>query len=196
MSQYCTYETLRKEVDKAVKNIAALGYEELLSQTHIVGTSEKATRWLGRCVRKKEYGKTFYILKFNLPYLRMVSDEEALSTIYHEVAHCINGGMTHKDEWKLCASKISMKYNIPVTRVSSDSEYSRAKERLRAQKIQYVPVCDDCGKEHSAYIRRGTTVQAIMAGSKDYSCRVCGSHNIHIDVRVPAPEGAEISITR
>lgn len=47
MSQYTGYHELKKAVEQARRDIASLGYPELLDRKLIIGTSMKLTKWLG-----------------------------------------------------------------------------------------------------------------------------------------------------
>lgn len=183
MSSYASYETLRSAVDKAAQDIAFLGYPELLSTKIIVGTSEKYTSWLGITTKKKRtYEKGMYfIIQFNLPCMRVITDTEAKNIIYHEVAHCIIDGYCHTGEWKVCATKINQTYGLHVARTTDVPAYHSLLEKRDAAKIRYIPYCKDCGKEYRPYYSKGgKVVKSILQKEKRFYCTSCKSQNLAV----------------
>ena len=183
MSQFTTYQALKEAVNKAAQDIAQLGYPELLTNRFVVGTSERITLHAGVCEKKKG----FYILSFNLPYMRLVTDEEALSTIYHEVAHAIKDGMSHTGKWKACAQKITKQLGVPVQRVNHHDEYSKLYKQAHSteNKTTYQPICNECGFEMRSYKSQCTPIKSIMRGERRFFCPGCKSRNLYVRINKP-----------
>lgn len=186
MSQYTSYEALRAAVDQAARDIASLGYPELLSRKLIVGTNYKTVKWLGLTTKKKVYGSIHYILTFNIPYMRVVDDHEALNTIYHEVAHCINGGMCHTGAWLTCAERINRTYHLGIQRCSAITPYDALYQNRNNKRIHYIPVCKDCGKQFKPYLtKKGVIIKSILENEKRFYCNKCGSYNLYVKTAIP-----------
>lgn len=182
MSQYTTYDILRKKVDEAKRDIAQLGYPELLKTSIVVGTSNKVTTYLGKTSKRRG----FYLIKFNIPYMRAANDIDALSTIYHEVAHCISDGMKHTGRWKACAYRINQAYGLTVSRTTNSAEYLDILHTKEATKTLYTPICTECGEEFRSYTTKtGKVVKSILAEEKRYYCPRCKSTNLRINIQVP-----------
>lgn len=180
MSRFIDWKSIKEAVEQAQRDIVSLGYSEIGTLEYEIKLSEKTTKWLGLHQNKGQY----HVLFFNMPYMRICSNEEVLSTIYHEVAHSINGGSGHKGRWKQCANAITNRFGIPVSRLGYVPEYTKYRKEVlkekRAQKTQYIPHCNNCGIDMRPYFSRTKAIQSIERGEKRFFCRKCNSFDLSV----------------
>lgn len=185
MSKYTTLPIIKEAVAQAQRDISSLGFNELDNRKFFVVLSPKYTDWAGQAQRK---GNNCF-LKFNIPYMEMTTDKDALETIYHEVAHCINNGGGHRGRWKTCAILIRKNFDIPVSTTFSFPAYEEAQRQHRLQshagKPVWFAVCLDCGFAHHPYYSpNGKAVTSIRKGEHKYSCAKCRSKNLEIQTKI------------
>lgn len=152
---------LEKELNKAMKDIEALGYE-LLPITKI--SYIKAYKTYGHCITNMKDGTC------EIEINKLLNKEDAINTIYHEVCHAIKGSRGHDKLWKKAARDVRKHYGYNIQVTDKHSLFDEHGEELKDTDIyKYKLVCEECGEEEK-YIRKTKAIKH----PEQYRCAKCG----------------------
>ncbi len=128
----------------------------------------------GSC-RAQRYKKTTpcdYIITINK---YMVSDDDFVCTVYHELLHSIKGCDNHGPAWKNYAGIVSESLGVSITRTSTHQlmpqAYNTARVPRRSAtkpKPDLFVICPLCGEKSPALARH-----LHKDGTTDYYCKNC-----------------------
>lgn len=144
-----------------------------------VSFSKRMTRQYGVCTFLKNKPQQIRLAEF-------LRQEDAVfwDTARHEYAHAAVALLTgkrhgHDAAWRAVCRRI----DCPAERLAPACEAAaQNRQRIAASRGVYVVTCRTCGAE-SRYLRRGTVVQAVEAGSGGIRCRLCGGRKFTLEKR-------------
>lgn len=134
----------------------------------VVEDNRAKKRW-GNC--EKEGNE--YIIKISSELLQdNVSDTSLKNTLIHEMLHTIEGGMTHKGNWKKAAERVNRLLGYNIKRTTSYEE--KGIERNEAI-YKFIVKCEKCGTEYKR-IKMGKLIQH----PENFRCGLCKGELIRI----------------
>lgn len=131
--------------------------------------NSRAKRRLGLCSSNGcggfEIQVSYVLLRDEVPM------DELRNTLFHELLHTCKGCQNHGKEWKRLAQKVSVAYNMDITRCASPDEKSvHILQDQRKDEAKYKFQCQGCGKIHINMRASGFTRQP-----ERYRCGRCGT---------------------
>lgn len=124
----CINDTIAREcfldsvVNKAFKIIRA---ENIQIQANIddISWGRAWTSAWGRCyIRRRMFGDMSFEIKLNTAFYTNANAKACLNTLLHELLHTVPGCFNHGKLWKLYANKLNKKYNLRITRCTTEAE--------------------------------------------------------------------------
>lgn len=185
MSKFQSISSINDYVEICRKRFISLGYNELVYRKIVVRFDTRAYKRLGQCAPKWVNGEKIYYLSFNKKYCEIGADINVENTIAHEVAHCVDGGLSHEhsSNWYKAAQKYNQTFNGHITRQSSDDNYRAYLESRYQAKSKYLIYCKDCGKVVCTYERKTKAVTEISKTPyHGWKCGICGHTNLSVQI--------------
>lgn len=180
MSKYTNIEAVKNYVELARMNLIHLGFTELFETKIVVEWNTRAKNRLGQCCPKRLIdGKRYFVLNFNKKYFEIGDDSNVQRTIIHEVAHCVNNGLSHEHSsgWYRAITKYNAVYGTHIQRCSFDQNYADYIENCKNNSpntTSYKIFCSCCNKVVKTYQRNCRAVQGIRINPSVWRCGGCG----------------------
>ena len=128
-------------------------------------------RW-GQCQKK---GNKYYI-NISSRILEDDTDPQAVvEVIIHEILHTCKNCMTHKGDWKILATIVTMATGFQITRTTSAEHLGIKLDENRTS--NYVMVCQDCGQ-----VYRRERMSNFIRHPERYRCGICGGNHFKQDI--------------
>lgn len=183
MSKYTNIEAVKNYIELARMNLIHLGFTELSETKIIAEWNTRAKNRLGQCCPKRSIdGKRYFTLNFNKKYFEIGDDINVQGTIIHEVAHCVNNGLSHEHSsgWYKAITKYNAVYGTRIQRCSFDSNYNNYLKQQLTAKGKYKVYCDCCKKVVRIYQRDCNAVQGIRSTPSIWRCGYCNNHTLRV----------------
>lgn len=180
MSKYTNIEAVKNYVELARMNLIHLGFTELTETKIVVEWNTRAKNRLGQCCPKRSIdGKRYFLLNFNKRYFEIGDDSNVQGTIIHEVAHCVNNGLSHEHSsgWYKAITKYNTVCGTNIQRCCYDPNYHKYLNQQAKLSSNYKIYCDCCKKVVKTYQRNCNTVQGIRSNPSGWRCGGCGKTN-------------------
>lgn len=178
MSKYTNIEAVKNYVELARINLIKLGFKELSDMKIIVEWNTRAKKRFGQCCPRRSIdGKHYFVLNFNKKYFEIGDDSNVQGTIIHEVAHCVNDGLSHEHSsgWYRAITKYNAVYSTHIQRCSYDQNYANyMKISKNNSPNNYRIFCSCCNRVVKTYQRNCNTVQGIRSNPSVWRCGGCG----------------------
>lgn len=158
---------LNEIAEECEKDLAAIGIKIGWITGYTVNS--RAKRRLGLC---SSNGCGGFNIQVSEVLLRDdVPMEELRHTLYHELLHTCKNCQNHGKEWKRLAKKVSLAYNMDISRCASPDEKSvHILQDQHREQAKYKYQCQGCGKVHINMRASGFTRQP-----ERYRCGKCGT---------------------
>lgn len=108
----------------------------------------------------------------------IISWEDAMNTVIHEVLHAHPDRFCHTGEWKKCANLVNRNFPIyHICRCTSAEEKGVA-DRMRPT-ANWKVTCMNCGYS-CTYMRAGSVVKTLQTNPAGCRCGVCKSTDLKL----------------
>ena len=158
-----------------MKNLEKL-YQECINECSEIGieygniikvsVNSRAKKRFGQCRRiggQYEISISKELLDDNLV------DRCVKATIFHEIAHTVDGCFNHGDEWLKVIDLINDCYGYDIKRTASREDRGLPNIEDEDMNYKYIFECDGCGQ-----VIKRTKMSKFVKHSEIYTCGRCG----------------------
>lgn len=157
------FNELVNKACEMVNDIIIFNRNDINFKAYDIGTHR-----VGYCKRIRTLKKDLFHVVINTLFL--ITEEEIINTLIHEILHTINFDCGHKFQWLYLANKINIKFGLKIQRCSNHSTETINNILINERnKKALILKCKCCKKE---FIRK-RAIDRVKFNLDRYQCGHC-----------------------